>query len=512
MANLSQADAKTLHAIIADNEAWLIDRILFYAKRHGYTRYTSTLREAWRQSIAGLSASLIGALEKRLPAVELGSDEDYTDDPLTRFGIDAAKRHRERGVGLAMFLGLMKYYRQSYVDLVEQEPPDPADKRRLSFILGRFFDRIEIGLCSAWNATDSNAQIKDLQQANRTITNEKNKYLTIFESLQSPVAVLDEKSRIVTVNHAWAILFDESATPGAEYYADSRKTKSVGRFSEEIERFVSGGIDEQTIEKVVDTVMGQRHLSIKIKRMLDVSEKFSGCVIILDDVTQTKKAESALNETTIYLTEMFNALEEAVFIATLGGHVVDANAAAQRIFGYTKAELKDRTTELLHLDHDHFEAFTTHVQEVLAKGQTATFEYVGKRKSGEIFPAAVNIALMKREDDTPLGIVCVLRDITALKSAQEAARQSERIQGALELAGAVCHDLNQPLMALTGYAELILMDCPQDAPHYSKIKKIVENVAKMGAITKKLMNITYYETKTYLNRQIIDIEKAAQDE
>ena len=511
MTDQSQIDAASLHSIIAVNETWLIDRILLYAKRHGYAKYTSTLREAWRQSIAGLSGSLISALEKRLPTVELGSDEDYTDDPLTRFGIDAAKRHRERGVGLAMFLGLMKYYRQSYIDLLEHKLADPADRRRLSFILGRFFDRIEIGLCAAWNATDTKAQLENLQQANRTITNEKNKYLTIFESLQSPVAVLNENNCIDTVNHAWAILFGKSATPGAEYYAHSGNKKSVGWLLEEIEGFVSEDKDEKTIEKVVDTVIGQRHVSIKIKRMLDVSEKFSGCVIILDDVTQTKKTESALNETTIYLTEMFNALEEAVFIGTLGGRVVDANHAAQRIFGYTKAELKGRTTELLHLDRDHFEAFTAHVQEVLAKGQHAAFEYVGKRKNGEIFPAAVNIALMKKEDDTPLGIVCVLRDISALKSAQEAARKSERIQGALELAGAVCHDLNQPLMALTGYAELILMEIPKDSPHYLKINKIVENVAKMGAITKKLMNVTHYETKTYLDRQIIDIEKASQD-
>jgi signal transduction histidine kinase len=141
-----------------------------------------------------------------------------------------------------------------------------------------------------------------------------------------------------------------------------------------------------TMEKLVETAMGSRHLFIKIKRMLDVSEKHSGCVIILDDVTERKLAESALQETS---------------------------------------------------------------------------------------------------------------------------RNSERLKGALELAGAVCHDLNQPLMAITGYAELLMMDCPDDGPGVGKLKKIVEQVAEVGAITKKLMHVTRYETKTYMDQQIIDIDKSS---
>ena len=386
MADQFPTDAAALHAIIADHEDWLIDRILFYANRQGYTRYTSTLREAWRQSIAGLSAPLLTALEKGIPDLQLGPDEDYTSDPLARFGIAEAERHRARGVDLGMFLGLMKYYRQSYRDLVERYTPDPASSTRLSPTLERFFDRIEIGLCTAWHAPDKNDQLADLQQANRSITNEKNKYLTIFESLQSPVAMLDQNNCIDTVNHAWAILFGGSSVPGADYYDKAPVNRPMAWLFEVIDRFVASGDADRTLEKRVETAIGSRYLSVKIKRMLDVSEKFSGCVIILDDVTQRRQASSALEETT---------------------------------------------------------------------------------------------------------------------------RNSERLQGALELAGAVCHDMNQPLMAITGYAELLMMDCPDDGPGVGKLKKIVEQVAKVGAITKKLMHVTRYETKTYMDQQIIDIDKSS---
>ena len=39
---------------------------------------------------------------------------------MAAFGILEARRHRSRGVTLIMFLGLMKYYRQSYIDLIMQ--------------------------------------------------------------------------------------------------------------------------------------------------------------------------------------------------------------------------------------------------------------------------------------------------------------------------------------------------------------------------------------------------------
>ena len=121
----------------------------------------------------------------------------------------------------------------------------------------------------------------------------------------------------------------------------------------------------------------------------------------------------------------------------------------------------------------------------------------------------VKVARLKRGDGTPLGLVSVLRDISAQKQAEAAHRRSERLQGALELAGAVCHDMNQPLMAITGYAELILMECTAQDPHRPKLEKMVRQVAKMGSITKKLMHVTRYETKAYLDQQIIDIDKAS---
>ncbi|BBO91451.1 PAS domain S-box protein [Desulfosarcina ovata] len=287
----------------------------------------------------------------------------------------------------------------------------------------------------------------------------RDKYLTLFESLQFPVALLDKDCRIDAMNSAWKNLFRDASHAGAGNDTESRPHTLATWISDDVRGFVSSGRDEDVIEKRVETVAGKRHLSVKLKRMPDVGDTFSGCVIVLDDITRQKKTELALQETTIWLTKMFNALEEAVFIGTSQGMIVNANRAARRIFGYALEDLKNQTTELLHVDHEHFMAFNTRLKEELTKGESTTIEYVARRKNGEVFPVIANVTRLKREDNKTLGIVSILRDISAIKMAEEAARDSERLQGALELAGAVCHDMNQPLMAITGYAELLLMEC-----------------------------------------------------
>jgi len=88
--------------------------------------------------------------------------------------------------------------------------------------------------------------------------------------------------------------------------------------------------------------------------------------------------------------------------------------------------------------------------------------------------------------------------------------RQEKLQGVLEMAAAVCHEMNQPLQAISGYSQLLLMQISEDDPTYDKVNKIKDQVFRMAEITNKLMGITRYETRQYLGEtRIIDIDKAS---
>ena len=94
---------------------------------------------------------------------------------------------------------------------------------------------------------------------------------------------------------------------------------------------------------------------------------------------------------------------------------------------------------------------------------------------------------------------------------QKSLIEKEKLKGIVEIAGAICHELNQPMQVVLGYTELLMMDVPEDAPLYASVKAIKAQIERMGTITKKLMTITQYKTKDYLKGKIVDLEKASEE-
>jgi CheY-like chemotaxis protein len=88
--------------------------------------------------------------------------------------------------------------------------------------------------------------------------------------------------------------------------------------------------------------------------------------------------------------------------------------------------------------------------------------------------------------------------------------EKERLIGVLEMAGAICHELNQPLQVIQLYTEAIAPSSLRDKAARDSLEQIRTQTLRMGQITRKIMHITKYESRDYLNGvRIIDIEKAS---
>jgi sigma-B regulation protein RsbU (phosphoserine phosphatase) len=91
--------------------------------------------------------------------------------------------------------------------------------------------------------------------------------------------------------------------------------------------------------------------------------------------------------------------------------------------------------------------------------------------------------------------------------------QREKLSGVLEMAGATCHEFNQPMQVISGYCELLLKQGAEDSRFYDQVCKIMEAVESMIKVTRKLQSITRYETREYIKgSKIIDIDKASESE
>jgi len=92
---------------------------------------------------------------------------------------------------------------------------------------------------------------------------------------------------------------------------------------------------------------------------------------------------------------------------------------------------------------------------------------------------------------------------------QAALLEKEKLQVIFEMTGAICHELSQPMQAISGNSELMLMNIREDNSFYRYVKTIKDQVDRMGNITRKLKRMTRYKTKDYIKGKIIDIDRAS---
>ena len=88
--------------------------------------------------------------------------------------------------------------------------------------------------------------------------------------------------------------------------------------------------------------------------------------------------------------------------------------------------------------------------------------------------------------------------------------EHEKFQGVMEMAGAVCHEMNQPLQIVLSNSELILNGLINSEQQDTLLKTIRKNTERIGRLTQQIMRITKYRAKDYLDgkSKIIDIEQS----
>lgn len=509
---------KKLAEFIGRHEDWLMDRVVGYAKQTGYSKYTATLAEAWRISIAGLSRSLVQCLLERDRPAELSPDEDFTKDPVAAFGIVEAQRHRRRGVSLPMFLGLMKYYRQAYCDLLDAEEwcaISAVERYRYRLSLDRFFDRVELGFCAEWAQLSAEGAANELQSANRYMTNEKNKFHTVFESLLDPVILFDDTGEIQQWNHAAERIFGSGTVPGVTYYSKTDRQQSVCGLDVDVRDFIKNSQKERIYERVLTLHSERRFYEMKLTRSIDVSGQFQGTIVTLHDITERKDVENALRESEEKFKRVVGAARDAILLMTADGKVAFLNAAAEEMFGWNSTDLLGKDLHDVLAPERFRGAHRNALPSFAATGRGAavnrSLELVALRRDGTEIPIELSLAsVMIHEQWYGIGII---RDLTAQKMEEQERRDFQRkmihtdkLASIGTLAAGVAHEINNPLTVILGNLEM--MSDLKDSRYARSLEKINSSVRRITAIVKELRQLARADADIL---ETVDLAKLIED-
>jgi PAS domain S-box-containing protein len=232
-----------------------------------------------------------------------------------------------------------------------------------------------------------------------------------------------------------------------------------------------------------------------------------------NEAAKREETEEKLRGYLNFLDTLINTIPNPIYFKDGYGIYRGCNKAfAKRILGISRAEIIGRRSQDLtdQIPPELAALCQLNERKMLLKGGVQSFEAEVPCSGGVQREFLFSIAAVKNDDDHGIGSVGVMLDLTEKNRAARDRLQKEKLQGVLETAGAVCHEMNQPLQTILGHTELSLANISPDNPAYLSLTKISKQIDRMAEITRKLQSITHYETMDYDRKtKIIDIHKAS---
>ena len=199
------------------------------------------------------------------------------------------------------------------------------------------------------------------------------------------------------------------------------------------------------------------------------------------EIIVRKIIEQALSENEKQLRSVFNAAIDVAFISVdLPGESIvrSFSPGSEKMFGYSANEVIGKPIDILYLQ-DQVNLLTSVKSDQIEKGLSRKEEIVMRRKSGELFPAILNVYPMKDDSGTLNGALAVCIDITERKkveteliAAKEKAEESDRLKTAF--LQNMSHEIRTPMNAIMGFADL-LPEFFDDKKKLNKFAKIIKN-------------------------------------
>jgi PAS domain S-box-containing protein len=348
------------------------------------------------------------------------------------------------------------------------------------------------------------------------------RYADFFESAADGMVVVDHAGRILFSNPRASEISGYSAAEldgaGVLRFLSRRE---IGRAAKIVRGFRAGvyprGVDIRFIPKSARAEAEPRELILNVT-FSPVLRAERAVLFMFRDVSLERATEVELRRTTEFLERVIDSSVDAIVSADLRGRVLLFNRAAARIFGYEPKEVVGKFNVERLYPSGVARQVMRHIRSPEHGGPRRLEDYrvdmMGSR--GETIPVKLSAALIM-DGERAIGSVGVFTDIreqlrmeSSLQIAQEELREREKGLALAELAGTAAHELNQPLTAVIGYAELMLRQLPADAEHRPAAEVILEQAQRMAQIVQKIGKITRYETRSYVGAtKILDLDKSA---
>ncbi|MEG4855881.1 PAS domain S-box protein [Microcoleus sp. K1-B6] len=235
----------------------------------------------------------------------------------------------------------------------------------------------------------------------------------------------------------------------------------------------------------------------------------SGLSGYIQDVTERKQTEAALQASEEKLRMLAEANLIGIIFGDVNGGIVEANDEFLRIVGYTREQLQRGELNSIDITPPEYQSLDKKgMAEAQATGACTPYEKEFWRRDGSRIPVLIGYVLLaqKRQES-----VAFILDLTVGKQlerelharAQELAR-ANRIKD--EFLGTLSHELRTPLNAMLGWAQLLRNRKFDEKTTVRALETIDRNTRSLATLIEDLLDVSQIITgKLSLNLRWVDV-------
>jgi two-component system sensor histidine kinase DctS len=232
------------------------------------------------------------------------------------------------------------------------------------------------------------------------------------------------------------------------------------------------------------------------------------------DFVKRQQVQALLQAQVALRTAMENSVTIGLRAWDLSGKILYVNEAFCRMVGYSADQLIGRTTPFPYWPADQVEPLDELHQGIMAQGTSGEgVEVQFQHHSGHLIDVLIHEAALNTPEGEQMGWMSSVLDISERKRAQRmAAQQQEKLEasGRLvavgEVASTLAHELNQPLGALSSFANGLLNRLHDDNISLTELLPVVERMARLaeraGGIIKR---VNAFARQREITRQRLDL-------
>jgi len=228
------------------------------------------------------------------------------------------------------------------------------------------------------------------------------------------------------------------------------------------------------------------------------------------EAADCKLAETSLRRSNEIVNSVLSAAPIAIGLVE-NRIIKRVNDTMLRMFRFeSDADYLGKSARIIYPSEDDFQKVGDFIYHYLKAGKEAWLDAMFQRRDGTTFWGHLKVSTLYPPDPMQRATFTI-SDISWRKRAEAKLLQNEKLQAVVEMAGAVCHEMNQPMqITLVELAEFLVMDRYQKSEIEERVARIRHSLNALRDMSRKLMHITKYETRDYVaGEKIVDIDRAS---